>query len=152
MACSRRTTLALAVGCSLPMARPGPIGDEGAARLHRFGELTSRAIAGVIVAMTVTTWLVVGVLTGFPRWWESVLYATGTSVTLVMVFAIQHTQTRQETAIQRKLDELLRAMPHADDRLIAAEDAPDEELAALAELNLTDRDAHTPRTGGPRRS
>lgn len=62
------------------------------------------------------------------------------SVTLVMVFAIQHTQTRQQSATQRKLDELLRALPAADRRLIAVEEAPDAELEALAELNLADRD------------
>jgi low affinity Fe/Cu permease len=97
--------------------------------------------------MAVTAWVVVGVATGFPRWWETVLYATGTSVTLVMVFAIQHTQTRQETAIQRKLDELLRAVPDADNHLIAAEDAPDEELDALAQLNLADREGQAPDAG-----
>ncbi len=58
-----------------------------------------------------------------------------------MVFAIQHTQARQQSATQRKLDELLRAMPNADDRLIAVEEAPDAELEALADRNLADREA-----------
>jgi len=49
-------------------------------------------------------------------------------------------QTRQQSATQRKLDELLRALPAADRRLIAVEEAPDAELEALAELNLADRD------------
>ncbi len=57
-----------------------------------------------------------------------------------MVFAIQHTQARQQAAIQRKLDEVLRAITTADDRLIAVEEAPDEELEALADLNMEDRD------------
>lgn len=114
--------------------------------LHRLGEITSYAAAGVAVAIALGAWLVVGLVTDFPSWWEVALTATGTSVTLVMVFAIQHTQSRQEIAIQRKLDELLRAVPHADNRLIAAEDATDDELHALAQLNLRDRV-----TGGPRR-
>ena len=42
-------------------------------------------------------------------------------------------------ATQRKLDELVRSMPAADNRLIAAESASDEELNALGELNATDR-------------
>jgi low affinity Fe/Cu permease len=107
--------------------------------IHRLGEITSSAAAGVAVGLALAGWVVVGIATGFPTWWQAVLYATGTSVTLVMVFAIQHTQTRQEIAIQRKLDELLRAVPRADNRLIAAEDAPDAELDALAQLNLIDR-------------
>jgi low affinity Fe/Cu permease len=107
--------------------------------LHRLGEITSCPAAGVAVSGLLAGWLIMGLATGFPRWWETSLYATGTAVTLVMVFAIQHTQSRQETAIQRKLDELPRAMPQADNRLIAAEHAPDDELDALAQLNLADR-------------
>jgi len=57
-----------------------------------------------------------------------------------MVFAIQHTQARQQSATQRKLDELLRAQPLADNRIIAVEEAPDAELEALADLNLADRE------------
>ena len=112
--------------------------------LHRLGELTARPIAGVLVAVVVVVWGGVGLAAGFPHWWEVGLYATSTSITLVMVFAIQHTQGRQEMAIQRKLDELLRAMPAADDRLIAAEDAPDDELDALSALNRADREQRGP--------
>ncbi len=78
-------------------------------------------------------------MTGFPGWWETVLYSTAASVTVVMVFAIQHTQRREQMVTQRKLDELLRALPEADDQLIAAEGASDDELEALAGLNIADR-------------
>jgi low affinity Fe/Cu permease len=103
------------------------------------GELTAHAGAGVLAAAAVVGWVGVGLVTDFPDWWETVLYATSSSVTLVMVFAIQHTQTRQESATQRKLDELLRSQPSADDSLIAVEEAPDDELEARADLNLADR-------------
>ncbi|HEY1282081.1 MAG TPA: low affinity iron permease family protein [Acidimicrobiales bacterium] len=137
--------------------RNGPVLAEHAAgwtdrtaasrTLHRLGELTARPIAGVVVAAAVVVWAGVGLATEFPHWWEVGLYATSTSITLVMVFAIQHTQARQEMAIQRKLDELLRAMPAADDGLIAAEDAPDDELNALAALNRADREHRGPAAG-----
>ncbi len=107
--------------------------------LHRLGQLSAHAVAGLVAAAAVLAWLVVGVATGFPDWWETVLYATSSSATLVMVFAIQHTQTRQQSATQRKLDELLRSQPRADDSLIAVEEAPDDELEARADLNLEDR-------------
>ncbi len=84
-------------------------------------------------------WVVVGAIEHFPHWWETVLYSTSAGFTLVMVFVIQHTQSRQQLATQRKLDELLRTQPSADDQLIASEDAPDEELHALADLNMVDR-------------
>jgi low affinity Fe/Cu permease len=108
--------------------------------LHRVGEIVADAGAGIIAALVVLGWAVVGVVAGFPRWWETVLYAVTASVTFVMVFVIQHTQSRQITAVQRKLDELLRATP-GDNRLIAVEEAPDEELQALADRNLADRNA-----------
>jgi low affinity Fe/Cu permease len=107
--------------------------------LHSLGRWSARASAGVVVACVVIGWAVVGVIVGFPRWWETVLYSTAASVTVVMVFAIQHTQHREQLVTQRKLDELLRALPEADDRLIAAESASDDELEALAGLNTADR-------------
>jgi low affinity Fe/Cu permease len=121
--------------------------------LHRLGRWSSKAEAGVTVACCVAAWIVVGLWTGFPHWWETVLYSATASVTVVMVFAIQHTQGREQVVTQRKLDELLRAQPGADDHLIAAEAASDEELEALARLNSDDRrmadsDAAQPPTNG----
>ena len=107
--------------------------------LHRMGELSAHAGAGLVAAFAVVGWLTFGVAYDFPDWWEKALYATSSSVTLVMVFAIQHTQTRQQSATQRKLDELLRADTAADDSLIAVEEATDHELQARADLNLADR-------------
>src|SRR4051812_24725555 len=54
--------------------------------LHRLGEVTAHAGAGLVAASAVIVRLVVGVASGFPDWWETVLYATSASVTLVMVF------------------------------------------------------------------
>jgi low affinity Fe/Cu permease len=61
-------------------------------------------------------------------------------VTFVMVFVIQHTPSRQISAMQRKLDELLRSHARADDALIAAEEAPDEEIQAMTDRSLADRE------------
>ena len=107
--------------------------------LHSLGHWSARASAGVVVACLVIGWVVVGVVVGFPRWWETILYSTAASVTVVMVFAIQHTQHREQLVTQRKLDELVRALPEANDRLIAAERASDDELEALAGRNTADR-------------
>jgi low affinity Fe/Cu permease len=102
-------------------------------------EGSSHAAAGISAAAAVIAWTIVGFAVGFNSWWQTTLYAVSSSVTLVMVFAIQHTQSRQQSATQRKLDELLRAQAAADNSLIAVEEAPDEELEALAHLNLSDR-------------
>jgi low affinity Fe/Cu permease len=89
----------------------------------------------VAVAAVLAVWTVVGIIAGFPSWWQIVLYSTTSAVTVVMVFAIQHTQHREQLVTQRKLDELLHAQPGADDRMIAAESATDKELDELIEDN-----------------
>lgn len=112
--------------------------------LHRLGEIVANAATGVVAAAWIVGWVALGAGVGFPAWWATVLYSSTASVTLVMVFVIQHTQSRQTTALQRKLDELIRATSGTDPNLIAVEEAPDEELQALADLNLEDRAAATP--------
>ncbi|MEO5900281.1 MAG: low affinity iron permease family protein [Ilumatobacteraceae bacterium] len=109
--------------------------------LHRAGSATSVSGTGVLAVALVVCWAAVGLFTEFPDWWQTALYSVTGSVTFVMVFVLQHTQARQVTSMQRKLDELLRASTRADDALIAVEEASDDELQALAELNVEDRRA-----------
>lgn len=47
-----------------------------------------------------------------------------------MVFVIQHTQEREQAATQRKLDEILQALPGADNSLLMLEHASRDELHA----------------------
>ena len=92
------------------------------------------------VAALTALWLVLGFVVGFPAWWNNVLYTVTSSITLVMVFVIQHTPARQQAATQRKLDEVVRALPNANNRLIAVEEAAsDVELENLADTNLDHR-------------
>ncbi|HUY44032.1 MAG TPA: low affinity iron permease family protein [Acidimicrobiales bacterium] len=102
---------------------------------HRFSrvlqwldDVTSRAAATAIVAIVVVIFLIALTVAGFPGNWE-VAFSTGAaSITLVMLFVIQHTQGRQQIALQLKLDELIRASPQADDLLVHIERADEEEL------------------------
>lgn len=102
---------------------------------------TAHSTAGLVAAGLILAWVVFGCVIEFPGWWDNALFIVSSTVTLILVFAIQHTQARQQTATQRKLDELLRALPRADNRLIAVEEAPDQELAALVEEDLETRNA-----------
>jgi len=67
-------------------------------------------------------------LSGFPERWEVIFQTLVAALTLVMVFVIQHTQARHQQATQRKLDEILQAMPGADNALLTLEHASDDEL------------------------
>jgi low affinity Fe/Cu permease len=90
--------------------------------------------------LLIVVWAAIGFIVGFPSWWQITLYSVATSVTFVMVFVIQHTQERQTSATQRKLDELIRSSLRADNNLIAVEQASDQDLQALGSLNLVDRE------------
>ena len=84
-------------------------------------------------------WVIYGAIAGFPPYWQAILESVTSIVTVVMLFAIQHLQARDQTVMQRKLDEVLRALPNTNRRLIALEEAPDEQLEALTALNHQDR-------------
>ncbi|WP_157432796.1 MULTISPECIES: low affinity iron permease family protein [unclassified Actinoplanes] len=116
--------------------------------LHRLGELSAHSLAGLAVAGLVVAWLIIGVVISFPGWWENALYVTSSLITLTMVFTVQHTQARQAVALQRKLDELLRAVPAADNRLIALEEVPERELQELHHRDIASRE-NTPEAQWP---
>jgi len=82
--------------------------------------------------IVVIIFVVVLAVRGFPANWESAFSAAASAVTLVMLFIIQHTQSRHQTALQLKLDELIRTSPVADDQLVRIESADDSELDELA--------------------
>ncbi len=92
-------------------------------RIEHYSSLPAVALA--ITAAVVCLVAAVAVL-GFPNQWVAVFEVSASGVTLVMVFAIQHTQGREQAATQRKLDELIRALPGADESLMMLEEASRE--------------------------
>jgi low affinity Fe/Cu permease len=95
--------------------------------------LSARASAAAwaaAVSVAVLGWAVVSDdQTRILTWFEAVASA----ITLVIVFVLQHTQTREQVTLQRKLDEVLHALPGADDRLIQLESATGDDIDAAAE-------------------
>lgn len=96
--------------------------------LHRVGGVTSTATASVLVCVAVATFMVALVVADYPSSWEAGFSTVSAGITLIMVFVIQHTQSRQQLATQLKLDELIRSSPRADDRLVHIEASGDDEL------------------------
>lgn len=101
--------------------------------LRAIDTISSQSRTAVLIGIAVGVTVVGLIAADFPSYWTSAFTVGAAGVTLVMVFVIQHTQSREQTATQLKLDELIRALPQADDHLVRVEAAADEELAHLEE-------------------
>src|SRR5262245_32658283 len=100
-----------------------------------FSELARRASAAlgtpaafVAACATVVVWAAAGPLFGYSDTWQLVINTGTTVVTFLMVFLLQNTQNRDARALHLKLDELLRSLKPARNRLIDLENCTDEEL------------------------
>jgi low affinity Fe/Cu permease len=94
--------------------------------IYRVDHYTSMSIVVAAFTVALVAMLVSGAVLGFPNGWVITFEISVSSVTLLMVFTIQHTQGREQLATQRKLDELLRATPGAAESLMMLEEAPKE--------------------------
>jgi low affinity Fe/Cu permease len=109
--------------------------------LSRADRYASRPATAVVVVAAAGAWLIASIATGFPAEWETVFETVVSAVTLVMVFVIQHTQARHQRATQRKLDEILLALPETNDALVRLEHASDDELRSIGHRHRSVRQA-----------
>lgn len=101
--------------------------------LSRADRVASRPLTAVLVVSAAGVWVCVSIVVGFAQKWETVFQTVVAAFTLAMVFVIQHTQARHQRATQRKLDEILRTLPGADNSLLTLEHAADAELHAAGQ-------------------
>jgi low affinity Fe/Cu permease len=116
-----------------------PIGTSRPAAtrvLHRVDRVVARPAAAGIVGVVVAVFVVALAIAGFPESWEVAFSTIAAAITLVMVFVLHHTQRRETAATQLKLDELIRALPQADDHYVRVQSAPDDELLEMEERHL----------------
>ncbi len=115
----------------------------GSRLLHRIGHATGLPSVAIAVALGLGLLFVVGADLRFASGWV-VGFETGvSSLTLIMVLAIQHTQSREQAATQRKLDELLRALPQASNQFMMLEEAPAQVLADVERAQRLDSEQST---------
>jgi low affinity Fe/Cu permease len=93
----------------------------------RVGSATSFMIAVALIVV----WGLTGPLFHFSDTWQLIINTGTTVVTFLIVFLIQNTQNRDSRTINMKLDELLRSMKGARNRLVQLETLSDAELEEL---------------------
>ena len=90
-----------------------------------------RPWAFILAALVVVVWAVTGPLFAWSNTWQLVINTGTTIATFLMVFLIQNAQNRDASAIQAKLDELIRAVGHARNDFIGIEHLSEADLIGL---------------------
>jgi len=114
--------------------------------LYKIEHYTVLPAVALVVSATVIALVITIAILDFPKDWVAAFGLAASSATLIMVFAIQHTQGREQAATQRKLDELIRASPGANESLMMLEEAPREFMLDVEEEQRDVR-SKSPATG-----
>ena len=95
---------------------------------QRLDQLISHVTTSAIVSIVLVVFITTLAFNGFPSKWQTGFSTVTNAVVIMLLFALKHTQDRQQTALQLKLDELIRTSPTADDHLVQIERAEEKEL------------------------
>lgn len=79
----------------------------------------------------IAIWAITGPAFGYSDTWQLIINTGTTIVTFLMVFLIQNTQNRDAKAMHLKLDELIRALGGARNKLVDLEKLSDDDLKTL---------------------
>ncbi len=101
--------------------------------IDRVSDLIGSQATVLITVLAVAIALVAGQATGFSNGWEKTVVVGSALITLLIVVAIRHTQGKSSTAMQVKLDEIIRVMEDARDDVRSTERATEKELQEVRE-------------------
>ena len=112
---------------------------------ERIAAWAGRPSAFILALAIIAVWAITGPLFRWSDTWQLVINTGTTIVTFVMVFLIQNAQNRDGSAIQAKLDELIRAVADARNDFIGIEhltEAELERIKAMLEKECGDDETH----------
>lgn len=102
---------------------------------HRFAVRSAAAMGSswsfFVATMIILVWAITGPLFHYSDTWQLLINTGTTIVTFLMVFLIQNAQNREGQAVQIKLDELIRAVDGARNKILDLEGMSDEDLRQL---------------------
>jgi low affinity Fe/Cu permease len=100
---------------------------------QKAAKVTGSSPAFLTVCLLTLVWLGSGPLFHWSDTWQLVINTVSNIVAMLMLFLIQNTQNRESSALQLKVDELLRAMRGAQNAFINLEELSEEELIRIKE-------------------
>ena len=118
------------------MSKKKSSGDKGNRHIFtRFSNAISSAagkpVTFILACGAVVVWAILGPIFGFSDTWQLVINTGTTIVTFLMVFLIQNTQNRDSVALQVKLDELIRSIDKARNKMMDLELMDEKELEKI---------------------
>ena len=100
---------------------------------HRVSFWSGQPVAFIIAMGIILAWMITGPVFHYSDTWQLIINTGTTIVTFLMVFLIQNAQNRDGSAIQAKLDELIRAVTEARNDFIGIEHLTDTQLEQIKE-------------------
>ena len=98
---------------------------------RKMSTVLGSAWAFVCAILIIAVWATTGPAFHYSDTWQLIINTGTTIVTFLMVFLIQNTQNRDAKAVHLKLDELIRALGPARNKLVDLEKLSDDELKKL---------------------
>jgi low affinity Fe/Cu permease len=96
-----------------------------------FAKLAGQPLGFICAVLLVVIWAVTGPMFHFSDTWQLVINTGTTIITFLMVFLIQNSQNRESTAMQLKLDEIIRSQIGAANKMLDVEELSFDDLENL---------------------
>jgi low affinity Fe/Cu permease len=119
------------------MSSKSDIPEQAETRAQRFAQLSTRwtgsTPAFAIALAMVALWASAGPVFHYSDTWQLVMNTASSVVTFLMVFLIQRSQNKDSLAVHVKLNEIIKAVEGASNRIVNVEDLSESELQKLQE-------------------
>jgi low affinity Fe/Cu permease len=98
---------------------------------QRTAQAAGSSSAFIAICAITLVWMATGPMFHWSDTWQLVINSVTNIVSMLMVFLIQNTQNRESSALQLKVDELLRAVKGAQNAFINLESLNEDDLKRL---------------------